>query len=174
MIPIEIKGSESMNLIVAVDENWAIGNNGELLARIRGDQQYFKTTTLEKVVILGRETLITFPGGNPLKNRTNIILSRDINYKVENALVVNSIEELLKCIEDYSPNDVFVIGGQSVYEQLLPYSQTAFVTKIQGSYKADKYFPNLDMQSDWELISTSEKQIENDTAFTFNLYKRKI
>jgi dihydrofolate reductase len=163
-----------MNLIVAVDKNWAIGNNGELLARIKGDQQYFKNATLEKVVILGRETLNTFPGGKPLKNRTNIILSRDINLKVENALVVNSIEELLKCIEGYNPNDVFVIGGQSVYAQLLPYSETAIITKIQDSYSADKYFPNLDMLSDWELVSTSEEHIENDIAFTFNIYKRKI
>jgi dihydrofolate reductase len=162
-----------MNLIVAVDRNWAIGNNGELLARIKGDQQYFKNATLEKVVILGRETLNTFPNGNPLKQRTNIILSRDINYKIENALVVHSIKELLSCVEAYNPDDVFVIGGQSVYEQLLPYSDTAFITKIQDSFVADKYFPNLDILSDWELVSSSEEHIENTTVFTFNIYKKK-
>ena len=163
-----------MNLIAAVDKNWAIGNNGELLARIKGDQQYFKNATLDKVVILGRETLNTFPGGKPLKNRTNIILSRDKAYKVENALVVNSVGELLNCIKAYDPKDIYVIGGQSIYDQLLPYSQTAFITKIQASYSADKHFPNLDILREWELISTSDKQVENDIVFTFNVYKRKV
>jgi dihydrofolate reductase len=163
-----------MNLIAAVDINWGIGNKGELLTSIKGDQQNFKNITLEKVVILGRETLNTFPGGKPLKNRTNIILSRDNNLKIENALVVNSIEELFKSIEHFNPDDVYVIGGQSIYEQLLPYTQTAFITKIQRSYSADKYFPNLDMLKEWELVSTSENHVENDINFTFNIYKRKV
>lgn len=163
-----------MNLIAAVDSNWGIGNNGELLARIKGDQQYFKTATLDKVVILGRETLITFPGRRPLKNRTNIILSRDKTYRVENAIVANSLGALLKCIEAYDPKDVFVIGGQSVYEQLLPYADTAIITKIKATYHADKHFPNLDILKDWELVSTSEEQNENELTYTFNTYKRKV
>ena len=119
-----------MNVIAAVDENWAIGNRNELLVRIPADHKFFREETTGKVVILGRKTLQTFPGGLPLKNRENLILSGNENFKVKDAEVFNSIEELLERLKDYDTEDVYVIGGESVYRQLLPYCDTAHITKM--------------------------------------------
>lgn len=119
-----------MNLIVAVDANWAIGNNNELLVRIPNDHKHFREETTGKVVVLGRKTLETFPQGLPLKNRINIILSKDPSYKVKDALVVHSVEELLEELKKYADEDIYIIGGESIYRQLLPYCNVAHVTKI--------------------------------------------
>ena len=119
-----------MNLIVAVDKNWAIGNKGELLVRIPADHKMFRQETTGKVVVLGRKTMDTFPGGQPLKNRDNIILSRNEAYQQKDAQVVHSVEELLEAVKGYDTKEVYVIGGSSVYEQLLPYCDTAHVTKL--------------------------------------------
>ena len=126
-----------MNLIVAVDKNWAIGNKGELLVRIPADHKMFRQETTGKVVVLGRKTMDTFPGGQPLKNRDNIILSRNEAYQQKDAQVVHSVEELLEAVKGYDTKEVYVIGGSSVYEQLLPYCDTAHVTKIDHAYEAD-------------------------------------
>ena len=104
-----------MNLVVAVDENWAIGNKNQLLVRIPNDMKQFRELTTGKVVVLGRKTLETFPQGQPLKNRTNIILSTDPNYQVKDAIVAHSIEELLTVLKDYDDEDVYIIGGDSIY-----------------------------------------------------------
>lgn len=128
-----------MNVIAAVDENWAIGNRNELLVRIPADHKFFREETTGKVVILGRKTLQTFPGGLPLKNRENLILSGNENFKVKDAEVFNSIEELLERLKDYDTEDVYVIGGESVYRQLLPYCDTAHITKIDRAYEADAF-----------------------------------
>ena len=103
-----------MNLIVAVDNNWAIGNKNQLLVRIPNDHKHFREETTGKVVVLGRKTLETFPQGLPLKNRTNIILSKDRNYQVKDAIVVHSIEELLEELKNYNDEDIYIIGGDSV------------------------------------------------------------
>ena len=133
-----------MNLIVAVDENWAIGNKNSLLVSIPNDQKFFRQETTGKVIVLGRKTLETFPGGLPLKNRTNIILTSDTNYQVKDAIIVHSIKELLEELKKYSSDDIYIVGGSSVYEQMLPYCDVAHVTKIDHAYVADSYFPNLD------------------------------
>ena len=119
-----------MNLIVAVDQNWGIGKDNNLLVSIPADMKMFRQETTGKVVILGRKTLSTFPGGLPLKNRTNIILTKNKDFKVKDAIVVNSIEELLEEIKKYPAEDVYCIGGDSVYHQLLPYCDVAHITKI--------------------------------------------
>lgn len=162
-----------MNLIVAVDKNWAIGKNNKLLVRIPSDQKFFRQETTGKVVVLGRKTLETFPGGMPLKNRTNIILSRDEKYKVKDAIVVHSVEELLEELKQYDSKDVYIIGGESVYREMLPYCDTAHVTKIDHAYDADTYFPNLDDREDWEITATSEEQTYFDLEFEFVKYERK-
>ena len=162
-----------MNLIVAVDKNWAIGKNNKLLVRIPSDQKFFRQETTGKVVVLGRKTLETFPAGMPLKNRTNIILSRDMNYKVKDAIVVHSVEELLEELKQYDSKDVYIIGGESVYRQMLPYCDTAHVTKIDHAYDADTYFPNLDDMEDWEITASSEEQTYFDLEFEFVKYERK-
>ena len=109
-----------MKLIVAVDKEWGIGYNGELLARVRADLQNFRKETEGRVVVLGSKTLATFPGGRPLKNRTNIVLSRNPDYAPEGALVAHSIDELLAIVGEYESDNVCIIGGETVYTQLLP------------------------------------------------------
>jgi len=162
-----------MNLIVAVDKNWAIGNQNKLLVSIPNDQKMFRNETIGKVVVLGRKTMDTFPGGQPLKKRTNIILSKSPDYQVKDALVVHSIEELLEEVKQYPSEDVYIIGGESIYRQLLPYCDVAHVTRIDHAYEADTYFPNLDEDEDWEITATSEEQTYFDLSYEFVRYERK-
>ena len=162
-----------MNLIVAVDKNWAIGHKGNLLVRIPGDHKMFQQETTGKVVVLGRKTIETFPGGQPLKKRTNIILSRKPDYQMKGAVVVHSIEELLRECEHYNSEDIYVIGGESVYRALLPYCDTAHVTKIDMAYEADAYCPNLDKEEDWEITADSDEQVYFDITYRFLKYERK-
>lgn len=162
-----------MNIIVAADENWAIGNKDKLLVSIPNDQKHFREETTGKVVVLGRKTLQTFPQGQPLKNRTNIILSRDKNYEVKDATVVHSVEELLEELKKFDTEDVYIIGGESIYRQMLPYCDVAHVTKIDHKYEADTYFPNLDNDPEWEITADSDEQTYFDIAYTFFKYQRK-
>lgn len=161
-----------MNLIVAVDNNWAIGNKNKLLVRIPNDMKHFREETTGKVVVLGRKTLETFPQGLPLPNRMNVILSTDAAYQVKNAVVVHSLEELLEELKAYDTEDVYIIGGGSVYRQLLPYCDTAHVTKIDCAYEADSYFPNLDRSEEWRIAAESEEQTYFDIAYQFVKYVR--
>lgn len=162
-----------MNLIVAVDENWAIGNKGELLVSIPADHKMFRQETINKVVVLGRKTLETFPQAQPLAKRTNIILTTNKDFKAGDAIIVNSIDELLAECKKYPSEDVYIIGGDSVYKQLLPYCDTAHVTKIDHKYEADAYFPNLDEDPDWEITASSEEQYYFDLTYNFLKYERK-
>jgi len=161
-----------MNLIAAVDENWAIGNKNELLVRIPNDQKFFREETTGKVVVLGRKTMETFPGGKPLKNRTNIVLSTKADYQVEGAIVVHSIEELLEELKNYPSEDIYIIGGESVYKQMLPYCDTAHITKIDMAYDADAYHPNLDADDAWQITATSDEQVYFDLTYHFVKYER--
>ena len=162
-----------MNLIAAVDNSWAIGNKGQLLVRIPADHRMFRQETLGKVIVYGRKTLETFPMAQPLDRRTNIVLSGNPKYKVNNAIVVHSIEELLEELKQYPSEDIYIIGGESVYRQMLPYCDTAHITKIDYSYEADAYFPNLDSDPDWEITADSDEQTYFDLAYTFIRYERK-
>lgn len=162
-----------MNAIVAVDRNWAIGNKGSLLVSIPNDMKMFRQTTTGKVVVLGRKTLETFPQKQPLKNRTNIILSRDRGFTAGDAVVVHSIEELLEELKKYPSEDIYIIGGDSIYKQMLPYVYTVHVTYIDHAYEADAYFPNLDKTGEWEITADSEEQTYFDIAYEFRQYKRK-
>ena len=161
-----------MNLIVAVDKNWAIGLGNKLLVSIPADMKFFRQTTTGKVVVMGRKTLESFPGGQPLKNRTNIVITRDENYKVKDGIVVSTIEEALEELKKYNDEDIFVIGGESIYRQMLPYCKTAFVTKIDHAYDADTFFPNLDEMEDWKLTGISEEQTYFDLEYVFARYER--
>lgn len=161
-----------MNLIVAVDENWAIGYKNELLIRIPADMKMFRQETTGKVVVLGRKTLETFPNAQPLKNRTNIILSTNKDYKVKDAMVVHSVEELLEELKNYADEDIYIIGGETIYRQLLPYCKVAHITKIDRSYEADAYFPNLDADPAWEVTAESDEQSYFDTTYSFVKYER--
>ena len=162
-----------MNLIVNVDKNWAIGNNGGLLISIPEDLRFFRDETTGKVVIVGRNTVKTFPGGRPLKNRKNIIVSTNKDLKVDDAVVVNSVEEALEAVKDYKSEDVYVVGGASIYKQMLPYCDVAHVTKSNFAYQADTYFPNLDEMDDWVIEAESDERTYYDIEYTFYKYVRK-
>ena len=161
-----------MNLIVAVDKNWAIGLNNKLLVSIPADMKFFRETTMGKVVVMGRKTLETFPGGQPLKNRINIVLTRDEKYQVKGAIVVHSVEEVLEELKKYEDDDIYVIGGESIYRQMLPYCNLAHVTKINHAYEADTYFPNLDEMEDWEVTGVSDEQTYFNLEYEFVRYER--
>ena len=162
-----------MNMIVNVDNNWAIGYRNSLLVRIPSDMKFFRQTTMNHVVVMGRKTLESFPNGLPLAKRTNIVLTRDQDYKVKGAILVHSEEELLEELKKYEEDDIFVIGGGSVYEMMLPYCNTVYVTKIDFAYQADTYFPNLDEMPEWEMTEESEEQTCFDIEFAFTKYERK-
>lgn len=162
-----------MNIIVAVDQNWAIGHNNKLLVSIPSDMKFFRSTTTGKVVVMGRKTLESFPNGLPLKNRTNIVLTANPNYKVKDAIVCHSMEEVLEELKKYDSEDVYVIGGDSIYHQMLPYCDVAHITKIFHAYEADSWFPNLDQDPEWEITADSEEQTYFDLEFQFVKYERK-
>ena len=162
-----------MNIIVAVDKNWGIGNRGDRLVSIPKDQKMFRQETEGKVVVYGRKTLETFPQKQPLLNRKNIILSQDRNYQVKGATVVHSIEELLEELKKYPSKDVYIIGGESIYKQMLPYCDTAHVTQIDHEYQADAFFPNLDEDPNWEMTAEGEEETYFDLEYRFVRYNRK-
>ncbi len=164
---------KNMNLIVAVDKNWAIGYNNNLLVSIPDDMNFFKEKTTGKVVIMGKNTLLSFPGKKPLKNRTNIVIALEKDYKVDGATVVYSIEEALKEAKKYNTEDVFVIGGGSIYRQMLPYCDTAYITYINHEYAADTYIPNLDeADKEWKLAEESDEYTYFDIEYFFRKYER--
>lgn len=157
-----------MNLIVAVDRNWAIGKDGDQLVYLKEDLKRFRALTSGHTVILGRKTLATFPGGRPLKNRRNLILSRTAGFRPEGAEVFSSVEELVR----QADQDAFVIGGASVYEQLLPYCDTAYITKIHAAFPADTYFPNLDQSEEWVAAEESENLEQDGISYHYVTYSR--
>ena len=161
-----------MNIIVAADSNWGIGKNNQLLVSIPADMKMFRQETTGKVVVMGRKTLESFPNGLPLKNRTNIVLTGNKNYKANGAIIVHTIEELLEEIKKYPSDEVYCIGGDSVYKQLLPYCDTAHGTKIDFAYEADSHFPNLDEMPEWKITAESEEQTYFDLEYTFVKYER--
>ncbi len=156
-----------MNLIVAVDKNFAIGKNGDLPWHISADMKYFRQQTTGKSVIMGRKTLESFPNKKPLPKRENIVLSRDKNLKIEGAAVVNSIEEAIKAAGD----EAFVIGGGEIYKMFLPYVKFAYVTKVNLEVDADTYMVNLDVEPDWRLIKKGEEMEEDGISFSFDIYE---
>ena len=143
-----------MNLIVAADKNWAIGKNGKLLVSIPEDQRLFREETIGKVIVMGRKTMESLPGGQPLYGRTNV-------------------DEALELLKDVPTDDIFIIGGAEIYEQFLPYCNTAHVTWIDYAYEADTYFVNLEKDSGWELTAESDEQTYFNICYEFRRYERK-
>lgn len=162
-----------MNLIVNVTQDWGIGFEGRLLVSLAADLKRFAKLTTGKTILLGRKTLATFPGGRPLKNRTNLILSTDAGFTVEGAAVVRSLDGLLQAVKGLPPEDVWVVGGSSVYRQLLPYCQAAFVTKTAVNLPADCFFPDLDGLENWTLVQASPVEEENGIRFQYLEYKNR-
>lgn len=161
-----------MNIIAAVDNNWAIGYRNDLLVRIPNDHKHFREETMGKVIVLGHRTLETFPQGMPLQGRKNIILSTDRGLQVKHGQVVHSLEELFVELQPYASGDIYVVGGESIYRQLLPYCDVAHITKIDRRYEADRYFPDLDLDQDWHITGDSDEQTYFDLEYVFLKYER--
>jgi len=163
-----------MNMIVAVDNNWAIGNHNELLVSIPADMKFFRQETDGKVVVMGRKTLESFPNGMPLVNRVNIVLTENPDYQVKGAKIVHSLAELQEELKQYRSEDVYVIGGEQIYRQMLPYCDTAHMTKIDHAYEADAYFPNLDEKEEWKITAISDEQTYFDLEYYFVKYEKQV
>lgn len=157
-----------MKLIVAADQNWAIGCRNRLQVHIPADLARFKALTMGHPVLLGRKTLETFPGGRPLKGRRNLILSRNPEFRAEGAEVYPSLDEVLAA----APEDTFVIGGESVYRMLLPYCDTAHVTRLDAALPADCWFPDLDADPAWEVAEEGEPLEHDGLGFRYVTYRR--
>lgn len=161
-----------MRIIVNADNDWGIGLKNKLLVRIPNDMKFFRAKTIGKVIVMGRNTLESFPQSQPLAGRTNIVLTTDLDYKVNGAIILHSMEELFEELKKYNDDDVYVAGGASIYRQLLPYCNKAHVTKVNHSYEADAYFPNLDELPEWKQTEESEEQTYFDLEYVFATYER--
>ena len=161
-----------MKAIVVVDKNWGIGRDKKLLVHLPGDLKYFKEHTLGKTIVMGRETLESLPGGRPLPNRNNIVLTRNKGYGTDCA-ICHSKEELLKMVKDGNMDEVFIIGGEKIYEQFLSYCDTCYVTKIEKTLEADKFFHNLDKDENFSVVDESGVIEEDGTRYKFVEYRRK-
>ena len=162
-----------MIMIVAADEKWGIGKNGGLLTPLPEDMKFFREKTKDSVVIMGRKTLESFPNGKPLKNRVNIVISRQENIPVEGIVKVSSVEEAAAEAKKYEGKNVFVIGGGTIYRQMLKYCDTAYITKIEKTFDdADTFIDNLDELNEWKIVEKSDVKEYNGTKFSFVTYKR--
>lgn len=161
-----------MNLYVVADSNWSIGKGNHLLIRIPREQKFFMEETAGKVVVMGRKTFQNIYQGLAVRGRTNIILSTNKSLQIKGALVVHSIEELLEELKKYPSEDINIVGGESIYAQMLPYCQVAHVTKLDYAYVGDKYFPDLDKAPDWKLTADSDEQVYFDITYEFLRYEK--
>lgn len=159
-----------MELIVAVDKNWGIGKGNDLLCHIPADLKHVKELTIGHALILGKKTLESLPGGNPLPDREHIVLCFPDEVIDKDVIVVNSIEEALKKASEFSRT--FVFGGESIYRAFLPYVDKAYVTKIDKAFDADRFFPNLDEDPNFKMTEEGEVMTHKDLNFTFTIYER--
>ena len=158
--------------ILNCDKKFGIGKRNGLLFSLPKDMKFFRETTLNHVVCMGENTLLSFPGSKPLKNRTSIVLSQDSTHNYEGVVNVHSFEEFLKTIKQYEANDtVFIIGGASIYRQTLPYVDEVYLTKVNADGGAEVFFVNLDEEKDFELIKESAPEMDGDLEIKFTVYK---
>lgn len=160
-----------MNAIVNVDSDWGIGKNGDLLFPIPEDLQYFKKMTTGKVVVLGRQTLLSFPGGKPLPNRTNIVLTTNTNAVIEGVTLCHNFTQLDELLQQYPPNDVLLIGGDFLYSQLIDCCHFSYVTKVASNGNGTHFFPNLDKKPNWTLLEETKPHLYKELSFTYCTYK---
>lgn len=159
-----------MNTIVAVSSSWGIGCKNELLFHIPEDLKYFKEKTVGRVVVMGRKTLESLPGGKPLPKRTTVVLSSSMK-ETEGVIVAKDLNELKEILAGYGEDEIMICGGEQIYRLLLPLCKKAYVTKIDRDAPADKFFPNLDADGRWRLAEVSEPKEHNGIKFTFNVYE---
>ena len=159
-----------MIAILHADKEWGIGKRNDLMFTLPKDMKFFRETTLGKVVCMGYNTLLSFPNSAPLKNRTNVVLCEN-GIEVEGCICVHSLEELLTEIKKYEKDDVFIIGGASVYKLMLPFCDKVFLTKVNAVGGAEVFFPNLDLDNNFKLIYESESIIDDGYEIKFTTYE---
>ena len=159
-----------MRAIVVVDKNWGIGKKNDLLFRLPADMKHFRETTAGKVIVMGSNTLLSFPDGKPLKNRTNIVLWPGAAPR-EDCTVVQSLEALSEEVKKYPPNDVFIVGGAMMYRTMIPYCDGAIVTKVDADGEAEVFFPSLDEDECWSLVRESAPEQTNGYTIRFCEYR---
>ena len=158
-----------MELIVAVFDDWGIGKDGTQPIALSADRKFFRETTKGAMVIVGRKTLADFPGGRPLPNRVNVVLTRQ-DAEIADVIICHSPEETVELAK--TAQRAMVIGGGSVYKQLLPYCDTAYITKVHAAPESDTFFPNLDEDSGWKMTQVLQAGEENGIGYEMCLYKR--
>ncbi|HSK67900.1 MAG TPA: dihydrofolate reductase [Candidatus Limnocylindria bacterium] len=159
-----------MRAIAVADRNWGIGKDGGLIYDLPGDLRYFSDMTRGKVVVMGSATLRSLPGGRPLRNRVNVVLSRNPDLQAEGAVVVRSRDELREAVKDFRPEDVMLIGGETLYAQYIACCDVAYVTRVEAQAPADRFFPDLDRLPGWRLAHCSEPVVENGIRYAFCEY----
>jgi len=158
--------------IAAVSENWGIGKNGDLLFHIPEDMKLFRAVTSGHTVVMGRKTLLSFPDGKPLKNRNNVVLSRNAEFCPDGVTVFKNVNETLEYIKTLG-DEVFIIGGGEVYREFLPYCTKALITKVTAVPPADVFFPDLDSDPQWTLAEQSDEKEHDGLKFRFLTYTKK-
>ena len=159
-----------MKAILHADKQWGIGKNNDLMFSIPLDMKFFRETTLNKIVVMGNNTLKSFPNGKPLKNRINIVLSHSENTR-DDCIFVKSLDQLFYVLSKYNSDDIYIIGGSSIYKMLLPYCSEVLVTKVDAVGGADTFFENLDENNDFNLIYESDPIVTNGYTIKFTTYK---
>lgn len=159
-----------MNMIVCVSRNWGIGKDNQLLFHIPNDLKQFRALTIGKTIVMGHNTLKSLPGGKPLPERTNIVLSRDPNLVVDGATVCHDMQDVLIELSTVSPDDVFIIGGASVYRMFLPYCRRALITRVDAVPEADSFFPDLQEHPQWKIRQESDFMEHNGLSYQYVEY----
>lgn len=159
-----------LELIVCADRGWGIGKDGKLLFHIEQDMEFFKSKTVGKAVIVGRKTLDSFPDKEPLKDRVNIVLTRDSEFNREGVTVCRTVNEVLEEAKKYP--EAFVIGGGEIYSLLLPYCSRAYVTKVDATLPSDTCMVNLDREKDWKMVSETKDFTHGEFTYRFAVYER--
>lgn len=163
-----------MDLIVCTDKNWGIGKDGRLLCHLKEDMKYFRKNTIGKVVVMGRSTLESLPNGEPLKDRINVVLTRRQDFEKEGVIVVHDMEELMEELNNYEPGRVMIIGGASVYNEMMDICDRLLVTKVYKEFEADTFIRNIDEDPNFKVVWSSDVMKEGDTEFQFFEYRRKM
>jgi len=161
-----------MNLIVAADKNWGIGRDNGLLASIPTDMKYFKEHTMDKVVVMGRRTLESMPGRRGLPKRINYVLTSNPDFEAERCITVNTEDELREKLSEYGPDDVFLIGGATLYNKFYKMCDRLYVTKMDADLNADTFITNFDEDPDFKIVSESDPVTENGITFRFVVYEK--
>lgn len=161
-----------INAIAAVSKNYGIGANGDLLYNIPEDKKFFRSMTKGRIVVMGRKTLESLPGGKPLPDRINIVLSSNKSFMCDGVTVCHSFDGLKEEIKKYPPEDVFVCGGADVYKLLLPLCGRAYITHIEDEKYADRFFPEIDKLPEWKLTEQTDIKEYNGLKYSFCTYEK--